>query len=298
MSAMFLARAPAKINLCLFVGPVRGDGRHELVTVMESIALCDEVTLNVETDRAGADTVVCPGVTGPNLAAAALAAFRERTGWRGPPVRLEIVKRIPVAAGMAGGSADAAAALRLAAAAAGIDDDELLVAIATGLGADVPSQVRGGPVLATGAGETLRTLPRGEERHVLVLPAASALSTADVYREADRLGLTRDAAGLAGALSRVEAALARGGVIVAKLIENDLQDAARSLHPPVGPALCELRAHGAEHAIVAGSGPTVIGLFADAEAARVAARALAARRPAPVLSVTVPPDIGRVEATA
>ena len=285
-----VARAPAKVNLCLFVGPTRADGRHELVTVMESLDLADEVRL----DAAGgqADEVVCPGVEGPNLAAAALAAFRAETGWDGPPVRLSIVKRIPVAGGMAGGSADAAAALRLAAAAAGIDDEVLLERIAAGLGADVPSQVRGGRVLATGAGEVMRPLPPpGVRLHVLVLPVAAELTAGAVYAEADRLGLARDEDGLAAALAQVERALGTD-LLTAGPIHNDLQDAARSLCPAIDEALGALRAAGAGHALVSGSGPTCAGLFTGAAHATAAARELAARRPAPILAATVPAGHG------
>src|SRR3954447_196269 len=111
--------ARAEINLCLFVGRPRGDGRHEVVTLMDSLTLYDDVRIDTEAPGLDADEVVCPGVEGPNLAADALRAFREQTGWEGAPVRLEIDKRIPVAGGMAGGSADAAAPLRLAGAGAG-----------------------------------------------------------------------------------------------------------------------------------------------------------------------------------
>src|SRR4051812_33190534 len=111
LAAALRERAPAKVNLCLFVGPVReSDGRHELVSVMQSVTLADDVTLESAAPGARADEVVCPGVEGPNLAAAALRAFREATGWDGPPVRLTIEKRAPVAAGLGGGSGDAAAA--------------------------------------------------------------------------------------------------------------------------------------------------------------------------------------------
>src|SRR5271167_4308485 len=112
----YRALAPAKVNLGLFLGPIRAeDSRHELVTVMQSISLADELTLEPAAAGAVKDELICPAVAGPpeeNLAAAALRAFRSRTGWDGPPVRLAIVKRIPVAAGLAGGSADAAATLR------------------------------------------------------------------------------------------------------------------------------------------------------------------------------------------
>src|SRR3954468_18214305 len=154
--------APAKLNLCLFLGPRRErDGRHELVTVFQPLTLADRVSLEPAPLGARGDDVSCPGVPGPpeeNLAARALKMFRARTNWAGPPVRLYIDKRIPVAAGMAGGSADAGAALRLAARTAGSGDDALLRAIAAELGADVPAQVRPARYLATGAGEELRAL--------------------------------------------------------------------------------------------------------------------------------------------
>jgi hypothetical protein len=109
-------RAPGKVNLSLFIGPTRAsDGRHELVSVMQSVTLADDHTLEPAPDGAGADEVVCPGVDGDNLALDALRAFRAATGWDAPPQRLTIAKRVPVAAGMGGGSGDAAAALRLAA---------------------------------------------------------------------------------------------------------------------------------------------------------------------------------------
>src|SRR4051794_41931659 len=116
MTGALRETAPAKLNLCLFLGPVRPtDGRHELVTVFRPLTLADDVELEPAGLGARGDAVSCPGVPGAaeqNLAAAALRAFRQRTGWAGPPVRLRITKRIPVAAGMAGGSADAAAGPR------------------------------------------------------------------------------------------------------------------------------------------------------------------------------------------
>ena len=108
--------APAKINLSLHLGPLRRDGRHELLSVMQSITLADRLEL----EDAEREEVLCAGVEGPNLAAAAIAAFRAASGWDGPPQRLLIDKRIPVAAGLGGGSADAAAALRMLARRSGI----------------------------------------------------------------------------------------------------------------------------------------------------------------------------------
>lgn len=288
MTTMLHDAAPAKINLCLFVGPTRHDGRHELVSVMDTLTLADDVRLQVGPPGLQDDEVDCPGVEGPNLAAVALAAFRAQTAWDGPPVRVTIAKRIPVAGGMAGGSADAAAVLRLFARAAGLADDDRLERIAAGLGADVPSRIRGGCTLAEGMGELLQPLPAREPYSVLVLRLDHTLGAGAVYAEADRLGLGRDQAGLARARADVVAAIERGDGL--GVVHNDLQDAARSLCPAITGALDEARAAGADHAIVSGSGPTVIGLFCgaghDERAAEGAARLRAAGRdPEPVLVV-------------
>ena len=185
------AQAPAKVNLGLFVGPVRGgDGRHELVSVMQSLSLADELVLEPAPGEDG-DEVVCPGVPGAaedNLAARALEAFRRASGWQGAPVRLRVNKRIPLAAGLAGGSADAAAALRLAARASGIGDPDLMLELAGELGADVSAQLRPGRWLARGAGERLEQLPAPEGGlAVLLLPFVDGLATGSVYEQADRL---------------------------------------------------------------------------------------------------------------
>jgi 4-diphosphocytidyl-2-C-methyl-D-erythritol kinase len=277
--------APAKVNLCLFLGPPRPDGRHELVTVFQPVTLADRVVLEPASLGARTDEVICPGVPGPpaaNLAAAALRALRARTGWSGPPVRLTIDKRIPVAAGMAGGSADAGAALRLGGRAAGVTEDDLLRDIAAGLGADVPAQVRPRRYLATGAGEVLRALADPRPYGVLVLPSKARLATADVFAEADRQGLARDPAALSTLLHDVEEALDAGGEIPDELVRNDLEAAARRLCPAIDEALADARRAGADQALVCGSGPTVIGLFREPGAARSAAVALGHRSPAPV----------------
>lgn len=255
--------APAKVNLCLYVGPTRADGRHELVSVMDNVGLHDDLVLAPAGPGATADEVVCPGVEGPNLAAAALAAFREETGWDAPPVRLTIEKRIPIAGGMAGGSADAAAALRLAAAAAGTDDVALLERLAASLGADVPSQVRGGRVLAEGAGERLTPYPSDEARAVVILPLDAQLGAGEVYAELDRRGTLRTADELAAMREALIAAAAGEGLIAAGLVHNDLEAAAIALCPRIEDALAALRDAGADHALVSGSGPTVFGLFSE-----------------------------------
>jgi 4-diphosphocytidyl-2-C-methyl-D-erythritol kinase len=293
------ALAPAKINLGLFVGPARADGRHELTTVMQSISLADELTLRAAPDpEVSGDVVVCPGLGDPppppaeNLAAAALAAFRAATGWDVPPLRLDIVKRTPVAAGLGGGSGDAAAALRLAAAASGLGDHALLEEIARTLGADVPAQVRPGRWLARGAGEELEALPDPiVPLGVLVLPIAHALSTAAVYAQVDRIGLARGRAELEDAHHALVDALADGSPLPpAELLHNDLEGAARSLCAEIDAALVEVRETDADAALVSGSGPTVLGLFAGSRGpalARAASRALAERVPAPLAADAV-----------
>lgn len=254
---MLTDRAPGKINRCLYLGPARAaDGRHELVTVMQSVTFADAVTLS---DAPGAtdDYVVCPGVEGPNIALDALRAFRDATGWDGPPQRIAIIKRVPVAAGMGGGSADAAAVLRLAARTSGHQDADLY-ALAAGLGADVPAQVRPGRALALGAGEFVEPLQPGPPFGVLILPGPRPLLTAAVFAEADRLGLVRDADDLAAREAEVRAALQREEDPEP---HNDLEAAAISLEPEIHDRLGVARAAGADHAMVSGSGPTVLGLF-------------------------------------
>jgi len=279
--------ARAKINLCLFVGPRRGDGHHELVTLMDSLDLADDVVAQTGVGELTADEVICPGVEGPNLAAAALAAFRERTGWDGPPLRLQIDKRIPVAGGMGGGSSDAAAALRLASQVSGIGDRRLLEEIASGLGSDVASQVRGGLTIATGEGSRLRPIPISLDYAAVVLPVDAPLLAGDVYAEADRLGLPRDALGLARSLTRTQAALSAETVL--DHVHNDLQDAARSLCPAIDEAIEAAINAGADHALVSGSGPTVLALFIEVghrERAAMAHETLLAggRTPTPILA--------------
>ncbi|WP_205699526.1 4-(cytidine 5'-diphospho)-2-C-methyl-D-erythritol kinase [Conexibacter sp. SYSU D00693] len=278
--------APAKVNVCLFLGPLREDGRHELVSVMQSVSLADRVTL--EPADGERDAAATPGVAErDDLALKALLALREHAGWTGPPMKVTVDKRIPVAAGMAGGSADAGAALRLAARAAGGIPRDLLHEVAALLGADVPAQVRPGRVLATGIGEVLRRVPGVAPYSVLVVPDPQGLSTADVFREADRLGLPRDADALAHALAAVEAALPD---LPDELCVNELEPAALSLRPDLQDRLDAIRAAGADVALVSGSGPTTLGLFRDGAAARAAA----ARFDGALVAKPVGPDAGEV----
>jgi len=262
-------RAPAKLNLCLYLGGMRSDGRHDLRSLVVPLSLADRIAVS----DADADVVVCPGVEGPNLAGHALAELRER-GWQRPPVRVEIQKRIPVAAGLGGGSADAAAVLRLAS--GEVPGLELLAAQ---LGADVPSQLHPCLSLLAGAGEDVEKLPRPGEFGVVLIPDEGGLSTADVYAEADRLGIGRTPAELEELAARIrEAAVAGASPLdYADLLENDLEAAALSLRPSIREALDALGEVGAAVTRVTGSGPTAFGLFEDLGAADRAVMALAPR---------------------
>ena len=270
--------APAKVNLCLYVGRPRADGYHPLVSVVQPLALGDDLVL----EPAEADEVRCPGVEGPNLAATALALYREAAGWRGGPRRLTIVKRTPVAAGMGGGSSDAAAALRLAARAAGREGDRLLAELAPRLGADVLSLVRPQRCLMAGIGERVVPLPEPPRAFgVLVLPGATPLSTPAVYAEFDRLGLGRGGAALA--------ALEREALAGRFEPQNDLEPAAISLAPAIRETLEDAREAGADHAMVSGSGPTVVGFFPSPEGAAAAAERVRARHPRAVATAPFAP---------
>lgn len=266
-----ILRAPAKLNLCLYLGGRRDDGLHDLRSLFCPLAISDRI--EVEPASGAADEVVCPGVTGPNLVAVALEGMRAR-GWTQPAVRVEIEKRIPVAAGLGGGSADAAAVLRLA---EGELDD--LFELASGLGADVPSQLDPVFALVAGAGEIVEPLPAPGEFAIVAIPDEEGLDTGAVYAEADALGLGRDEAELDAVSARLrEAAVAGASPLdYRELLVNDLEQAAVSLRPAIAEALAALEEVGAARAIVTGSGPTAVGLFADIAEADAAASALPPR---------------------
>jgi 4-diphosphocytidyl-2-C-methyl-D-erythritol kinase len=259
-------RAYAKVNLVLHVGRPRPDGLHTLCSIFASLDLADDVQVRPAAD--GADDVRCPGLDGPNLAATALAAFRERFPSL-PALQVQIAKRIPVAAGLGGGSADAAAVLRAANRIAGEPlGPEGLREIAGTLGSDVPSQVDPRHALVTGVGGAVEPI-RLPELAVVLAPQAEGLRTSAVYQELDRAGGWREHLDPAAVRAIAEADPSTW------MLENDLQAAALSLRPELAAVLDELRSAGALAALVSGSGPTCFGLFGDLAAARAAAEAMA-----------------------
>jgi 4-diphosphocytidyl-2-C-methyl-D-erythritol kinase len=264
-----LLTAPAKLNLCLYLGPARDDGLHEIRSLFEPISLADEI----EVTHAERDTVECPEVEGRDLTAVALAALRER-GWAAPPLRLRVEKRIPIAAGLGGGSADAAAVLRMAE-----GEVDGLARLARDLGADVLSQLRPAFALVSGSGEVVERLPAPAEHAFVLVPEPTGLSTAEVYAEADRRGLGRDRSELEELAEAMRHAAADGAspLEYGELLVNDLQDAAIALRPEIEASLQALRDAGAARALISGSGPTSFGLFADRDGAQAAAAKLGER---------------------
>jgi 4-diphosphocytidyl-2-C-methyl-D-erythritol kinase len=258
--------APGKVNLCLLVGAPRADGLHPLVSVVQPVDLADELTLAAAGEAVAAggggvaagggavpgaalrDIVVCPSVPGENLAARALALFREATGWDAPPLRLTITKRIPIAAGMAGGSTDAAAALRLASQASGLP---IPPDLPMRLGADVTVMLDPRRALMTAAGEHVEPLA-GDKPPLIIVPLDAELGAREVYRAFDAHFSPRTPEELEEAADAIRAG--RFDYV------NDLEGPARRLCPAIDPALEALRSAGVQHPMVTGSGPTVFGI--------------------------------------
>lgn len=269
--ASVTARAPAKINLQLAVGAVRADGFHELATVFHAVSLYDDVTVT-DADELVVTVEAESGVTvddvpqdSSNLAARAALLLAEHTGVE-PDVHVHVTKGIPVAGGMAGGSADAAAALVACDAlwGTGLSRPELHE-LAGRLGSDVPFALMGGTAIGLGRGEMLTpALGRGRFEWVLAF-ADDGLSTPKVYAECDRLrhGRVLPEPRVSDTLM---AALRSGDAAkLGRALRNDLQAAACSLRPQLHQTLAIGEEYGALGALVSGSGPTVAFLARDSE---------------------------------
>jgi 4-diphosphocytidyl-2-C-methyl-D-erythritol kinase len=276
-------RVPAKINLQLAVGPPRADGYHDLVTVFHAISLFDEVGVTA----AAADSVTVSGegaaqvpADGDNLALRAVRALRAAgVAQDGPPVAVTITKRIPVAAGLAGGSADAAAALVACSElwGAGLSQRKLCE-VAAGVGSDVAFAVLGGTAVGRGRGERLTPALVAPARYHWVLAFADGgLSTPEVYRTLDQLRAARTvaAAGDPELSTELMVALRAGDPErLGRSLSNDLQAPAISLFPALRKTLAAGREFGALGALVSGSGPTCCFLARDARHATDLAVAL------------------------
>ena len=255
--------APAKINLGLQVTGRRPDGFHELVTVMQTLELADEVSVESAPTVSGRPSL--PDLAAEDDLALRAAHLLRRTLGVTAGAHVSVEKRIPAAAGLGGGSSDAAAVLaalnRLWETHVG---HPRLVQVAAELGSDVPFLVRGGTALATGRGEHLSDLPPAPMRHVALVRPDAPLATAAVYAE------LRPSEWSDGTQTLALAQAIAAGKLPEDLMCNDLTPAAARLAPVVGDILDELRAAGACPALMAGSGATCFGLFAESAAAEQA----------------------------
>ncbi|AGJ55464.1 MULTISPECIES: 4-(cytidine 5'-diphospho)-2-C-methyl-D-erythritol kinase [Streptomyces] len=279
MTRSVTVRVPAKVNVQLAVGAPRPDGFHDLANVFLAVGLYDEVTVTpADTLRVtceGPDAAQVPLDT-TNLAARAALALAARYGVA-PDVHIHIAKDIPVAGGMAGGSADGAAALLACDTlwGTGASREELLE-ICAELGSDVPFSLVGGAALGVGRGERLTAVEVGGTFHWVFAVADGGLSTPAVYGEFDRLTAGTDVPEPAASPALLTA-LRKGDVTaLAGALGNDLQAAALSLRPSLAGTLAAGTAAGALAALVSGSGPTTAFLTADEESARKVADALLA----------------------
>jgi 4-diphosphocytidyl-2-C-methyl-D-erythritol kinase len=276
-------RAAAKINLLLGVGAPRPDGFHTLVTVYQAVSLYDDVTVGDDGgdgDALDVSTRVASYIdashlpqSGHNIVDRAAAALGGHQG-RHLGARVSIDKSIPIAGGLAGGSADGAAALlaldRLHDLGTGDDD---LLAVAAGLGSDVPFALVGGTALGEGHGEIVTPVADDGSWWWVVVPSTDGLSTPAVYRRHDEL--RPDAPVQPDPPDAILAALATGDPRrLAEALHNDLEPAAFDLRPDLAVLVAEGLAAGALRGLVSGSGPTCVFLCESAEHARAVAATL------------------------
>lgn len=275
VSSSVVVRVPAKVNLRLGVGTLRPDGYHQLLTVFHAVALFDEVEA---TESDGLSLAI------DGLGAGELPTDRGNLAWRaaellagetGVPanVRLQLRKKIPVAGGLAGGSADAAGALLACARLWKVDAD--LAGLAARLGADVAFSLLGGTAIGTGRGEHLSPAPAHPDLHWVLATSQYGISTAAAYAQLDALRAANVAPEAIGPPDAMLAALAAGDSTgVGLVLANDLQPAAFAMRPELRRTYDLGLDIGAFGAVVSGSGPTVAFLCADAEQAQHVAAVL------------------------
>lgn len=275
MGRTLVLRPAAKINLTLRVGPARGDGYHDVRTLMQSVAVMDTLTL---TARRGPFSLQASGAGVPtddtNLVARAAAALWRALGRDGVPrdAHIKLVKQIPIAAGLGGGSADAAAALvGLNTIWDGRRSPQQLATIGATLGSDVPFFLQGGTALATGRGDEVYPVDDASRFGVVIIKPSFGVATADAYRWLDE---DRAASGQRG--SKVGETPSRdldiGWRVGPIALVNDLQDPVARRHAEITEIVSALARAGARAAAMTGSGSAVFGLFAEAQAPRAARR--------------------------
>ena len=264
-------RVPAKVNLQLAVGPREADGFHNLVTVFQAISIYDDVTITKTTPGSGITIAITGDHThgvpadSTNLAVRAAQLIADDYDFA-VDIHIDVVKSIPVAGGMAGGSADAAAVI------VGLNDlfnlemsREEMLEFGAQLGSHVPFMITGGTAIGQGRGDQLTAaLSRGTYHWVLALSTVG-LSTPAVYQECDRLRAGLDIAAPQTSDALMQSLLAADPKAVGLALQNDLQSAACSLRPALTLVLDVGEEYGALGAIVSGSGPTVAFLVGDEE---------------------------------
>lgn len=274
----YTVRAPAKINLHLGVGGPRADGFHPLLTVYQAVGICDDVTVSRSAGWSLGVTVpdwIDPDdvpVTGDNIVDRAARLLAAHHGIDAK-AEVSIAKSIPIAGGMAGGSADAAAALVALDRLWEVDtsDDDLL-RIAAELGSDVPFALIGGTALGTGRGELVESVTDAATWWWVAVVSAEGMSTPAVYRHFDELN--PDADPTPPDADDLLQAIDSGDVhALAATLRNDLQPAAFDLRPDLADVIAFGEAEGALRGIVSGSGPTCVFLNESADAAREVATA-------------------------
>ncbi len=275
-------RVPAKVNLQLSVGPREADGYHNLVSVFQAVSIFDDVTITKSHPGSGVTIAVTGDQThgvpedDSNLAVKAAKLIADKFDIDAD-VHIEVKKSIPVAGGMAGGSADAAATLVAMDALFRLEaTKEELLALGAQLGSDVPFMIMGGTAVGTGRGDQLTAaLSRGTYHWVFALSTVG-LSTPAVYTECDRMRAELEVAAPKVSDALMQALLTAKPEAVGQALHNDLQSPACSLRPALSLVLEVGRDYGALGAIVSGSGPTVAFLVADEEAGLDLAVALTA----------------------
>lgn len=281
---MIKEKAYAKINLGLDVLKRRADGYHEVKMIMQTIGICDDLTFEkseapgIHLEIAGADLPADEN----NLVCRAAMLIME-TGKVAEGVHITLQKRIPIAAGMAGGSADAAAALR------GLNNlfglgysTRELRELGVRLGADIPYCIEGGTMLSEGIGEILTPLPAPPDCHLVVAKPDLDVSTAFVYGnlKADSLPFHPDIDGMAKALARGDLAG------ITDRMGNVLETVTEKAYPVIAQLKGQMRDLGAENALMSGSGPTVFGICKEKETAEEIAAAIREKEPACAVFVT------------
>ncbi len=265
--------APAKINLNLTVGPRRADGYHPVCSLMEPVSVFD--TISVRPGRGGVKLAGAGIPAAENTVVKAALALEKITG-AGLDVEIGLSKEIPVAAGLGGGSSDAAAALKLFISTFSLNVSEAdLAALAFSVGADVPFFLRQGAQLAEGAGEILKAAGRMPEHWIVLLSPGLGLSTARVYHQFDAMGggnkedFIRRSQELNDAVAALESFES-----LCRVLQNDLEPAATSICDDIVKNKQLLKEAGSPAVLMSGSGPSVFGLFPNEGQARAAAERL------------------------